>query len=265
MTDGPREVVLVRQQGAYEVVTPEGDKRFTYTIDLPSGFACRNPGESLQIWGMPGTGGLAAPRVRVMPADQPATMEEARAKARKGVAAPRDVVFHQETQTSMVVVARDPDGEWTQVDGWVKGDGLVPYCMIELHRVPEGAERIEIAKRIASSLRQIDVQDVQPTAAAAQKDDVPAVGSRYETGGSAWTVVASGRELLEYTAGQNAIAVAVHGVGPLGVITPREGATVKADPRIPRLWIDGKDEAFFDSRSLVEAAQGNVLLFLELP
>lgn len=249
------------KEGAYELVTKDGKQVYHYSIVLPERYEVANPTETLQRWRVPGRSSRDVPGIRVMPQEQPATLEDAAARARKGPLAERDILFKEETETSFVVVARDRegDGQWTQVDGWWKGEGHVPYVKIELWDPSEA--QVEWAKHTAHTLKGVD-KEAQAAAAAAP---VPEVGARYESGGSEWLVVAAGRETIEYTAGEKAVAVAVHGVGPLGVLTPGAGSTLKADPRIPKLWVNGQDKDFFDSKSLVSAAQGKVLLFLELP
>ena len=95
---------------------------------------------------------------------------------------------------------------------------------------------------------------------------LPAVGSRYETGGSTWIVVAAGRDAFEYTAGDKGIAIAVPGVGPLGTLAPPKGAVLRVDPRVPMLWIDGTKHPYFTSNpAIVDAARGQPILLLELP
>lgn len=102
--------------------------------------------------------------------------------------------------------------------------------------------------------------------AATEPTPLPAVGSRYETGGSTWIVVAAGREAFEYTAGDKGIAIAVPGVGPLGTLAPPEGAVLRVDPRVPMLWVDGEKHRYFtDNPAIIAAARGQPILLLELP
>jgi len=106
-----------------------------------------------------------------------------------------------------------------------------------------------------------------PTATNTNADDtpIPEVGSPYEAGGSDWTVLAAGRDSFEYTAGEGSVTVAVLGVGPVANLVPGKGAKIRVDPKVPMLWVNGKEEnSFKKGRAIADAARGKVVLLLEL-
>ncbi|MDJ0976810.1 MAG: hypothetical protein QNJ98_20310 [Planctomycetota bacterium] len=143
---------LEARDDALEIPTLEGKQRIGYAIDLPAAYArFGDPGRHL--WQVKGTSGRIAPRVRVWSAKVP-SLEDARARAAKGVEGEREVLLAEETDTHMLVVARTrADGKWTQVEGWVKGEGYRPYGVIELDRVDADGPQVAWAKKVLASLR----------------------------------------------------------------------------------------------------------------
>ena len=145
---------LATRTDALTAMTIEGEKAFGYAIDLPAGYErAGDPGRHL--WQVKGTSGSVAPRVRVWNARVP-TLEEAGLQASKGPAGVRNVILVEEDDERMVVIGRDPDGTWTQVDCWVKGEGLRPFARIELRDVGESSPQVEWAKRVMASLQAVE-------------------------------------------------------------------------------------------------------------
>lgn len=145
---------LKTRTGTYEVPTMDGDQKFTYAIDLPDGYVCKDAGTTLQRWEV--TGKKHFPAIRIMPSGIPPTLADAAEQAKKGgIDTTREVIFSEETDASYVVGARETDGEWTQVDAWTKGKGLTPYCKIEMYKVPQSSEQVDWARRVAKTFRNV--------------------------------------------------------------------------------------------------------------
>lgn len=152
---------LTTRTDAYELTTLQGKKKYTYSIDLPAGYERGNITSSIHIWQVKDTSAKKAPRVRVAAMKQPMPLDKAVAIAAKGMMGPREVVFKEETEHTMVVVARDANGAWTQVDGWAKGEGRRPHCWVELHEVAVDGSQVEWAKAVARTLRHVSEAPVE--------------------------------------------------------------------------------------------------------
>jgi hypothetical protein len=149
------------KQGAMELPSIEGKQTYHYAIDLPPTYGA-DLTQPRHRWQVKGTKGKVAPHVQVWMAKAPPTLEAAVKQSSRTPMGERKVVFQEETEHGFIVVARDPDGKWTQVDGWCKGDLLTPYCVIELHKVAENGKQVEWAKQVARSLRTGDAPAGNP-------------------------------------------------------------------------------------------------------
>ena len=146
---------LTTKTDAYSVRTLDGKgQTIAYAIDLPADYERGNVTSSQHIWHVKGR---RSPTVRVGSMKTPASFGAAVSIAKNGINGTTHVLHEEQTDTNWVVVARSPDGKWTQVDGWALGkDRLMPHCWIVLADVPADSLQIEWARRVAKSLKSID-------------------------------------------------------------------------------------------------------------
>jgi hypothetical protein len=140
--------------GSFELPPLEGKATYRYTVDLPPAYNADLSG-TVHRWQVKGTKGQVAPHVRVWITMNPPTLDHGIESAVKGPMGEREIVFKEETAHAYIVAARDPDGTWTQLDAWCKGEGLTPYCMIELYKVAKDSPQVEWALQVARSLRAV--------------------------------------------------------------------------------------------------------------
>ncbi len=143
---------LSTRTDSQQATTLDGVKTYGYKIDLPPDYV-RGDMSGIHLWQVEGVSSKKAPRIRVALSSAPKSLDAAAAHAAKGPLGPREVIFKEESDTTIVVLARDPSGEWIQADGWVKGAGLTMHCWIELHKVAPTSGQVGWAKRVARSLR----------------------------------------------------------------------------------------------------------------
>jgi len=132
--------------------THEGPQAYGYTVELPPAYASAKSGPEHR-WQVKGTRGSIAPHVRIWMARQPSTLDAVAERAANPSTGLREIVVKEETEHAFIVVARDIEGDWTQVEAWCKGVGVAAHCMIELYKVERDSPQIKWALGVARSLR----------------------------------------------------------------------------------------------------------------